>query len=500
MNVEMGTLLTMLGLMLTAIGILLAFITFKYSDHKTTLQDKKSRVKAIRNLKSPSFNRIYKNTLRKGLAILAVSLGKRRGITTEGIAFLYILSYTYTIAFFCISWVISGNGKIGGMSILPDIDEKIYRLFIGLALIVATYLFYLFFKEIIGINQKISNTIHRHINKRITKIDIGIALRFIAILMVGNLTFNYIEIYHEEYKNLFVVFIFASMLTPVPIIFISGSLSIAYWLTNSISIVAPVFVLGMFWGMFKINTSNTKLPNIIKKYPIHFVTIIPLVVSIKTFFRSEEYMKSFEPTVLLFMFLLPASNLILDYVSWEASRRIGYKILKSRSIVTLTSYLILDVVLAMLLLISLVILLTVFIELFNYATVLKGGIPYLNLQNIIETSIKDPLSSSNIWITLMLFTTLIPTLINGTMLIVGYVTRAVPSNFRLYVIDKLENYEAKSDLNVPAWFFSVKWIVSMNLVLLALVGVIYLINIVFNPVSYYLSEVSLAVIKVFKIP
>lgn len=135
-----------------------------------------------------------------------------------------------------------------------------------------------------------------------------------------------------------------------------------------------------------------------------------------------NFLNSANTSILIFLLLIPLLNAILDFISLTLSRYFSRKIL-NENLFLILFHLILDFLFAVISLILLLVALYYSIELFNAMIGKELQIP---IYSMLDSTLKNPFSLENAWITFMLLSTLIPTLLHILLALISillYVTR-----------------------------------------------------------------------------
>ena len=134
--------------------------------------------------------------------------------------------------------------------------------------------------------------------------------------------------------------------------------------------------------------------------------------------------------IVVFLFLLPLANAPLDWLSIGLTRgllRTGLALGGTWRIALIS---LLDLALAAVLMFALVALTVALVAAANWATVDGGGVPILPIAPLLDALAADPWAAEFAWIWLMLFSTLLPSLLH---LFAGLASLAV--TFLLWVCD-----------------------------------------------------------------
>ncbi len=152
---------------------------------------------------------------------------------------------------------------------------------------------------------------------------------------------------------------------------------------------------------------------------------------------------------LFFIIILPFINGFVDFVSFGISRLLGQKILKDRTFKAFLWHFVIDFVAAVILLVILVFGICFSVELFNNLVVKKPDL-MINLPQLIDGARKAPLGPEGLWVTFMLFSTLVPTFAHFVIAFLGvYTIYLTPKKWRQKLADILEESGSKRSLILP---------------------------------------------------
>ena len=134
--------------------------------------------------------------------------------------------------------------------------------------------------------------------------------------------------------------------------------------------------------------------------------------------------------IVVFLFLLPLANAPLDWLSIGLTRGLLRTGLALGGTWRITMISLLDLALAAVLMLVLVALTVAMVAAANWAAVAGGGVPILPIAPLLDALAADPWAAEFAWIWLMLFSTLLPSLLH---LFAGLASLAV--TFLLWVCD-----------------------------------------------------------------
>ena len=146
---------------------------------------------------------------------------------------------------------------------------------------------------------------------------------------------------------------------------------------------------------------------------------------------------------LLFFFVLPIMNEGWDWISWGVSRALGRVILRLHYPLKSIAVALIDMLLAIVFLVSLTACLTIGIETINFYFKYFGLSPPVSIKIFIEAAAANPFGPKGIWVTLMLFSTLVPTFLHFIIALAGTFTRVLPIKWRRGLAEMLEEEESQ---------------------------------------------------------
>ena len=275
---------------------------------------------------------------------------------------------------------------------------------------------------------------------------------FLTVLIAGFLTL--IIIFDAYFYGYSLALMFGEK---TPTVSISGALVLIFLLTSG---------AGVLLGSIRQNSMNSYL--LMAGYTgsiFYFITTFNQGLGSSNLGVNRL---SFSLMFSLFLFVLPITNAIFDWLSWWATRALGNQlqgILLSnsdswRKTLAIAGHGIVDLVVGLLLLLSMAYFLAFGIETYNEFIKLQNQqIAMAGLREMIETTALQPFKEG-FWILSMLLTTLIPTFGHGIMLLgspLGLVF--LPDSKRLELADELDNYNSVIEKQVTVRRKAATWIV-----------------------------------------
>jgi hypothetical protein len=384
------------------------------------LKNPADRERYIAEFKNPTFDKIYKTTLNSGLAILDRIFGEKF-LSFRSLGLCWLLSFVYSISFFLIAWLFGAGGENGVVELFRSDTEWYIRAFLIIIIGLSTWLYYVLFKIINLIPAKFKKILgsfgNKHTNWVLEYLVITIPITFgIAMLIVA--------ITGERAGNGTLV----------------GLGAVAGAVAGTIARAGVEIVVGA--GVFSV---------------------------IVLFFLDLNHSTI---TIIFFWGLSPLLNSILDWLSWGVSRCLGKHIQEKNNIPWVLIHGFADFVVAIALLLGLSALLVGGISAYNWI-VLWRGFPDVELQlgPILESLHTDPFGKYR-WVSWMLLSTLIPTVLHLLMVLFSLITKnATMGGFRRAALVRLENHHqaakkkgkkaADQDLNLPAIYLTSSWLLAI---------------------------------------
>jgi hypothetical protein len=358
------------------IGVILSFVgLIKYTSnqlktekneiiekHLITQETIDHYVRKINN-ETTSNPSIYKQLLNSILNYLDNFFGELKLFSLEASSKHYLLSLIYSFFFFYFAWLLGGDSKIGELTVFNNNN----RIIVSLILLFEIVCIYLFFKYIDKIMDYIANKITLNSKYNIlldTLLSLVVSLSLV-LLLIG----------------------VARVLVGVGIGVVLGALGIGVGVSLKVikRLEGGVVVKQVLELVFKL------------------LVFAELIIMYKI--SSDGIL------IVLFFLFLPFINSIFDYISMYASRYFAKQILKTNSKIKIFVDAILDLVVAVVLLYLLALTLYMVLDAANLY-ILKDSTYHIPIESYKAKLIANPFSKDVLWITLMFFSTLIPTIIH----------------------------------------------------------------------------------------
>lgn len=367
------------------IAVFIAFFVGFYKYYYALVNGELSKNELIETLHKYRYLEFYKQRLKKALLNLDSSLGKPSWsikFIKNNIIFHYGLSIIYVFSIYYFLWIFKGTEAFSTINLLESELSIRSRIFICLGFLLILFGIYYLEKK----------------KEKLTSLELHKRIFSLVGAMVGVGIISIIKGVH----------ISAGFLIALALILIATT-SFVHQKTITLRITS----IGIFG----------------------FGSIISFVIlGIFDYFYAKSFFGEMTISIYLFLIILPMINAQFDFVSLSISRYFSNKIANDNSILLILIHLLLDIVFAVILLLILVNFLYHAIEYINGFIDLKKSIP---IKNILFNTMQNPFSLDNIWVTSMLFSTLLPTLIHFLLAVVTFLLYA--SKISSWYIVKIKN-------------------------------------------------------------
>jgi hypothetical protein len=212
--------------------------------------------------------------------------------------------------------------------------------------------------------------------------------------------------------------------------------------------------------------------------------------TLSDYFRASSFVSAAMINVLLFFVILPPINAFWDWLAWGLSRWLCRKNLPAANVKTLAFQAVLGVFSGFVLLVGLTISATGAITVFNKWMFLHTETIPLPLDELARTTIQNPLSAEGFWITVMLFSTFLPSLcfLVFVLFSVQLVVRT-PKSWRSSIAQRIVEAKTSADSILPVAYFSAIPIVG-GAVVLGLAWLVFeILSILEIPISKFLYAI-----------
>ena len=394
-----------------------------YAWFYATLKEPETKQEYIAKLKKFHFLPFYRYWLKNILNKIDIYLGKpkfSKYFILNNIFFHYSFAILYLFIVFLIIWLLGGSNTIGVLEILPKKDTLLDKFFF-------IFLFFLILILIL-------------LNNNYKKLNINILSTLIPQKYIK--FFGGHKIYYSIIASIFVYILYKNILISIITLIFSLVLNLT---TLSILVLSLFFSFGaiglMCFGIsIAISVGKFRLPSV---GIIVLNSSVALTIGIGIYLILSEgyFFNEYNSSLLVFLLIIPFLNAILDFISLTVSRYFSQKIADGESIFLIIFHLLLDLILAVILFVGLAYILYYGIELFNALVDKNLQIP---IKEMLTDTIKEPFALKNAWITFMLLSTLIPTLLHILLAISTFglqITKLSP--FYAKLIGESEGRESK---------------------------------------------------------
>ena len=411
------------------------------------------------------------------------------------------LAFFYAISFFALSWVLGGSGHIGEINVFPEGLSAYERLLwtplfaCGAALIIYLY----------RNNEKIDSAVEKKFLNRFPnmtpkmvlwsyRLVSGVILATIISMVEGDYYVAGVALAVSVLSGPAVVFAVAVAFTGALagagagagagafvfafafacVFAVEGALALALALALAVAVAVAVAFAFVVEGAVAVAVAVAviMLPMLVligtKQYFWTYFLSSALMVILFWALGSESKYVRLNPVAasyLFFFIILPFINGMMDFISSGISRALGEKIYLdhlNNKFRAFAFHFGIDFIAAVLLLLLLAFSVSFATELFDIFVAKELDL-MINLPEIIENAKKDPLGGNGLWVTLMLFSTLIPTFCHFVIALGGiFSIYIIPKTWREGMADKLEkNGGLSRKWTFPILYFAARWPVSI---------------------------------------
>jgi hypothetical protein len=204
------------------------------------------------------------------------------------------------------------------------------------------------------------------------------------------------------------------------------------------------------------------------------------------YFDARSFIGSALITMLLFFVILPLINAWWDWVAWEITRVSGRKLLQDISLRSVLVQISIVMVSGFVLLIGLTYSTTFAVTFFNKSMSVHTGISPLPIDGLVAATMADPLSPEGMWITLMLFSTLLPTFFHFLAVLIGVLVVFTPRKQRLSMARRLTTGSIEANRSILLYAMYVPLFAFVCLAILGWLSLQAFLYIIGSPVSWIL--------------
>jgi len=518
----------------------IAFFIYRYYLNELRILD--NRKKYLKKIKHEIWDYKYIKTLQQ-------LIDKLEFIDKRSSYIFSLISITYTFVIFLISWVLGSNGKLISIEVLPEMSTYIERaaiafslvfLFIVIYKIVIKYhyfdktryslllaiivsVFWWAFSDSIIVSALWFVLIYFSPVLSIfsvlfilasNKLEIDALKPLVLLIMVSNFIYTLLSYMKSEKKDLWsiltidslhdglymFIIIILHIINSIVILFFAEILQIFSFLSISSELVMLIFanlVSGLILKIF--------YDQIVRVINIVFVVLgltLPAIIiifgvffSLKSIFFSESGCFLVDVKVLGFFALIviiPITNSVFDFLSYFVSKNLIIHLSEIKPketkwfLTIIFSHIFVDIIIAVLLLLGLASGLLFIIKYYLiYMTSKSCGLVDLTaFANLVKNS---PATLDTAWVMIMLFTTLVPTLIHTTASVLSLIRNIVPRDARCRAIRFFRSNKLEpSELAFTSALFSFTFIGAF---LIVSVTVYFLVSLLMFLFKYLLIDI-----------
>lgn len=486
--------------------------------------NQETRDSYIRKLKNPKFKEVYLNTLENILRKIGNWFGKPFSI--KALNMNTSLSVFYAILLFFITWMFGGTGSLGNLAFFKNSLSIDMRILFGL-ISTGTLMIFLKHKEIDLLITKEKKIFTIIIPTRILK---PVYYIFSTITIFTTLIISGVNLLNPVCLTILGILLYSPIISihSTILIFLSTNISFSANVVNfSVSNVEATFTIiavilavaisirekivkgaGMFAVLIVFGTSLAPgsagpvivcsilivylLNSYLQGNHLYFYSLAILAILILLLLLDIVNWKGRPTTDTYFLVFLPFINGIFDYISLAISRKLSYRILKKRSFKTILIHIAIDLFLAIILLVFLISFIVIGTGLFDIY--INSPDRQFDTQKIINITYQRPLSlDGGLWVTVMIFSTLIPTLVHVLMALSGIFTFLTPERIRINLIKKLREYKKKKSrvlLTMPAMYFPSIYTLSILSFLIILGTFVLIVNTLLPNIARILCKIA----------
>jgi hypothetical protein len=195
-----------------------------------------------------------------------------------------------------------------------------------------------------------------------------------------------------------------------------------------------------------------------------FVSAVSLILILSTrvlspftladYFGARTFVGAALLNILLFFVILPPLNAFWDWLAWESSRALSRRLLMNISGPKIALHIIASLVIGVSLVLGLTISAAEVITFFNQWMITHTKLVFLPIDSLASTALQRPFTPVGIWISIMLFSTLLPTLGHLTFAVFGTLIVRTPVQLRAKLIQIISEPTSSAQLMVPTLYFT----------------------------------------------
>jgi len=460
---------------LTAFSIIFGAF-FLYS--QAILKNKADTVNLIDTLVQYNWFEFYRLRLKSALDTLDTYLGKPTFSwysIGKNLSFHYLLALSYVFVTFFIIWFLGGDNSIGTIEVLPQKESYLERFTTLVGIVFMTVLsYFLFSEEFKNIDKNFKEKFKNLLPKSLQHSSQLIEKILIFLFIFASLYYFQGFIFAIIFSLISITWRINSLLFTIGIL---GGLGLAGLVELGVTAIVTAGIVGGVAEVVVAGAVTVEIGVVVGVVAgVIAVGGVVIMGGISSLINTSYFWNLYNTSILIFLLITPFLNGILDFISLSISRYFSQKIL-NENLFLILFHLVLDFIFALIFLFVLMALLYYSIDFFNTFIDEKLQIP---IDKMIYATLQNPFSLDNLWITFMLLSTLIPTLLHIILALASlllYITKT--TDWLIHQIEEGQKSEAKQ-MKATAFL-------AFLFTILALV-IFYLL--VYIPVSWILPTTS----------
>ncbi|MBF0379843.1 MAG: hypothetical protein HQL69_02430 [Magnetococcales bacterium] len=472
----------------------MALFYFIFNNYKSDLTHNKARKKCIKKLSSAAFEPWYRRQLIRILGYATNWFGSGL-FSSRALSVCLTISFFYSTGLFLFSWAISGEGYLGNTLFLPGDWNRWLRFLFVLEIVIVYKTLAIVMDYVIKYSEKFDsnycyinlNCFSDRMNRSLSALVLVVfysvmgALAMVsAVFVSGPSTSLPLPIASSGAVIGGIGGLGTVLVARAANVTITVFGAIILPLVASIPVVATAAIAGAGAGVISAIAVGAGAAMGAKSRAGKIGTTGIIAASIAAIFLGGAAIIFFAPleaslilpwvlSALLFFFILPVTNAILDWISWGISRGMGHLILKTHRIKMMVTHTLIDFVVATFLLSFLAFLLAGSIEALNIFAENQGQSRPLDLANLLGELSSHPFEFHVLWVTIMLLSTLAPTVIHIIVLIFGSIVFVTPGWWRTSIKNTLKSIDKKNpnplSLNSASYYFTTIWFLAAGIII-----------------------------------
>ncbi|CAA6825403.1 MAG: Unknown protein [uncultured Sulfurovum sp.] len=416
-----------LKVILSIVGSLFAAYFWLYNNTKTNLQQSLYRKDKIKLIEAHTFEEKYKTNL-QGLISWIDNIYDNSTLI-QNYSRHVTLALLYSFMVFILFWVLGSEGKVGTLEVMGNITAEVkIKIFIVFTLYIL-FIYFFYNKANDLINYLIKKLPERSQKSNIIR-NIITLLGVVGVVVVGGVVGGVVVLGGEVVAVVAVGGVGGVGVVVLGVVVLGGEKnSLKNILQKTLIVFLIWFSITLIYSSFSeaLNVASIitliSLPTIfsLKKFGLGLNLIfLGLMLLAVTLYNSDLNTNSY--ISILFLIILPLTNSLLDYISLKISKYMAEQIMSDNSILTVLLHLLADIIIAIIFLLALALFLHFSIEILNIF--IDEPIP---MKAMLIATWHDPFSIENGWITFMLLSTLIPTIIHLVLALGALFIAIMPS-------------------------------------------------------------------------